>query len=585
MWARQSRNQPLQGTLGPPSVDLLSCAHGARVSFSVPDFEQRLSHLQAQLDRLEHLPPGEPGRAEQRLSLLADQFAELLRRWSVLSERQTRAASRLESDLGEWNAAGIRLQDDTAKRLVDLDTRLQREWQELRERYEAPVRRLHEDAASLTQVTIATASSAQQHFERSEARLCAIEDEIGRRLAELSRVMQGVSADIQAFRRQSPDPATEAPPLAIASGVASSDADSETVVPGALLPEPANPEALEDSRSATERFTSLERAFAEQDAERRGSEAAPATSPAVDALSERLTSLERALAEQAAERAGSLKALAKSASAIDTALERIGVVERTLGEGDRASAVSPSVDGLMERFTALERVLGERGAEMREVSQQVTRDVRVWRVAAALFALLALGSGVFAWSLRRDVKDATQLAEEVRRDRGAITDSTERELAATRDTAARELKDAVEQTARARMISEVLAAPDVVRYDLVGRDTLTGAAAQLRWSRSRGLVFSGSRIPSPPADSAYQLWLVTRAGAIRAATFTPDDTGSVTIAAPLPQAPGAIIGAMVTTEPAAGSEAPSGSPVLARQSEPATVTPPDKPDAASPVLR
>ena len=152
--------------------------------------------------------------------------------------------------------------------------------------------------------------------------------------------------------------------------------------------------------------------------------------------------------------------------------------------------------------------------------------------------------------------------EDARLERSVISDTAARETATATDAAARALKEATEQAEQAQLIGVVLAAPDVVRYDLAGRDSLAGAIAQLRWSRSRGLVFSGSRISLPPADKRYQVWLLTRAGPVKTAAFVPDDTGVVTIA--VAEAAGPIIGAMVTTEPAAGSDMPTGTAVLAR---------------------
>ena len=184
-----------------------------------------------------------------------------------------------------------------------------------------------------------------------------------------------------------------------------------------------------------------------------------------------------------------------------------------------------------------------------------------------LVAMLTLASGIVSWRLRQDVTATTTRVEDARLERSVISDTAARETATASDAAARALKEATEHAEQARPISVVLAAPDVVRYDLIGRDSLAGAIAQLRWSRSRGLVFSGSRVSLPPADNRYQVWLLTRAGPVKTAAFVPDDTGVVTIAVPFPETAGPVIGAMVTTEPAAGSDMPTGtavSPVLTR---------------------
>ena len=49
-----------------------------------------------------------------------------------------------------------------------------------------------------------------------------------------------------------------------------------------------------------------------------------------------------------------------------------------------------------------------------------------------------------------------------------------------------------------------------------------------------------------------------------AATFTPDKSGAVTVAVMPPPAPRVVLGAIVTMEMGSGSQAPSGSALLAR---------------------
>ena len=73
----------------------------------------------------------------------------------------------------------------------------------------------------------------------------------------------------------------------------------------------------------------------------------------------------------------------------------------------------------------------------------------------------------------------------------------------------------------------VRAAPDLVRYNLIGGDAAIASSAQLLWSRSRGFVFSGSRVPPLPAGSIYQVWLVTTGAPVSAGIFSPDSSGRV----------------------------------------------------------
>jgi len=113
------------------------------------------------------------------------------------------------------------------------------------------------------------------------------------------------------------------------------------------------------------------------------------------------------------------------------------------------------------------------------------------------------------------------------------------------------------------MISDVLAAPDLIRFPLVGRESVEAASGQVLWSRSRGiLVFSATGLPAPPQDSTYQVWLLTRTGAVSVATFVPDSDGRATVAA-TPKVP-PLVGAIVTMERKGGNPTPSGEPLLAR---------------------
>src|SRR5947208_100490 len=71
----------------------------------------------------------------------------------------------------------------------------------------------------------------------------------------------------------------------------------------------------------------------------------------------------------------------------------------------------------------------------------------------------------------------------------------------------------------------VLTAPDVRQIRLAGQPVAPNAAARVYWSRSRGLVFTGTNLPKAPAGRIYQLWFVTPNAAISAGLLNPDDSG------------------------------------------------------------
>ena len=456
--------------------DLVSFADGARVNSSVPDLEQRLTNLQMQMDRLRHVPASDPEPAEQRLAALTDECAEIVKAWAQTSERHARAVTRFEAHLAEWNDAGTRLQQDASQRIQELEKVIQHEWHELRQIHDEPVRQLHEHATSLTQVCIATADAAQQGFERSEARLAAIEGEVNRRLSELTRELQAVVVELRANQL------SQIPQLA---GVASAwPLDGVTRLHNQLR------------------------------------QADPLPSTSLDVMPV-VTPEQRTIA----------------------------------GMLPEAAAL------LSNRVDSLERSLAERDTHLRAAAG-TARVSRTWRaaLAAAFATLIVLAVGV-AWQLQSKIRVT---ADQAKRDAQIATDTATRQLETYRQQASRQLEEFQARAVKAQTMADILTAPDLAQYNLTGRDTLDGATAQVRWSRSRGFVFSGSLIPAPPPKTRYQLWLLTRGGAISAGTFAPDANGATTVSSqPLPIAR-PVIGAMVTLEPITGSATPTGDLVMAR---------------------
>ena len=142
-------------------------ALGHHVYQQVPELEQRLSELQAQIDRLslslhlwrqtqDHLQP-----MERRLAQLTDQCAETLDRWTVTGERHAQVVNELEARVTGWNDAEARLQHDASQRIQSLERLIEQEWTDLRRLHQEPLRELREQAASLGEVSAAAAQSAQ----------------------------------------------------------------------------------------------------------------------------------------------------------------------------------------------------------------------------------------------------------------------------------------------------------------------------------------------------------------------------------------------------------------------------------------
>jgi hypothetical protein len=427
------------------------------------------------------MPGTDLSPVEGRLSLLADECAEIVRRWNVTSERHAQAVARFEAHINEWSEAGSRLQEDASHRIQELQRLIHQEWGELKQLHEEPVRQLAEHATSLTQVCIATASTAQQGFERSEARLAAIEGELNRHLTELTRGLQAVVVELRA--NHSMQPRVESGP---------------------------SPWPLEGVARIHDQL-------------RDGTDAS-------------------------------------SGASADDAPPPPDVP----AESRPVAGLLPDAASLTVRIESLERALTDQSASAREADDRNERSTRAWRAAVAGLALLTVVAGAFAWRLSENVGFANAQAEQARQERDTANAEASRQMAAMREQAVQQIEEARRRLDRAQIVGNVLAAPDVIRYNLVGRAALRGASAQVHWSPSQGLVFSGSGMPAAAAGSTYKVWLLTRAGAVGAGTFDPDGAGTATVAGPPPALPRAVISAFVTLEPKAGSETPSGTALLAR---------------------
>jgi len=429
--------------------------------------EQRLSSLQAQIDDLRHPATDDVPPLERRLATLTEYTDGILKRWAATADRHARAVSQLESHLREIGDVGHRLQQDAAQRLDDLERVVQQEWSALRDMHEAPVRQLVEQAATLTEVCVATANSAQHGFDRAEGRLAALESDFHRTTAELTREMQVLLIEVRQLSASGPRQLTGDAPSWPLEGV--------TRLHQQLRESSTGPRALHP---------------AALDA------AGDATAPPVDADS-----------------AGPVAA----------------------PEQIRPAAVPAAA------------------------AQQGSSSVGVMVTAIAIVVIVG---AVVVWRLQRDVRAASQQAEQSQA-QSRIAEQASRTAAEKQAAADQQLVVARDLASRAQTIGDVLAAPDLVRYSLTNPGSLPAASGQVLWSRSRGFVFSASGLPAPPADATYQIWLLTRGGPVNAATFVPDDGGRVTVTTAL-NIPRPVIGAIVTTERTNGASTPTGDPVLAR---------------------
>jgi flagellar basal body-associated protein FliL len=193
------------------------------------------------------------------------------------------------------------------------------------------------------------------------------------------------------------------------------------------------------------------------------------------------------------------------------------------------------------------------------------RRARTWYAVSAVLVLAIAAVAALALSFYNKASLAAQRASDAQQRAERIASAAAERIEAARQNAATQITQARDQASKAQVTADVLAASDLVRFNLAGGDSTVRMSAQLLWSRSRGMVFSASRLSPLRAGAVYQIWLVTAGDPVSAATVVPDPSGRVTFATDEPpNVPRPLIGVRVTVESAPGSQAPSGPTVLAR---------------------
>lgn len=234
------------------------------------------------------------------------------------------------------------------------------------------------------------------------------------------------------------------------------------------------------------------------------------------------------------------------------------VPRQSLPPGNEPAVVENPITSLSPPVTS------DESRPLVEVSADARMDRR-WYAAVAALALVAGVSVIFAMLFYRQADSAAARASQAQQHAEQIATAADERIEEARQDAATRIAQARETASKAQVTSDVLAAPDLVRFNLTGGNATTRFSAQLLWSRSRGMVFSGSRLPALPAGSTYQIWLLTGGKSVSGGTFAPDDSGRVTAATDTPpNVPPPITGVRVTLEPEPGRTEPSGTIVLAR---------------------
>ena len=201
--------------------------------------------------------------------------------------------------------------------------------------------------------------------------------------------------------------------------------------------------------------------------------------------------------------------------------------------------------------TGMDAVAEPKGSALHEGSALVapTSPRLPWLVAAAAL-VVAIGTGIYAYTLRAELQTVRQLA-------AAATERV--------DTLRTELMRLRQDSTRLQQVVNVINAPDVREARLTGTGPAQGASGLALWSPAAGLVFNARRLPPVDPGRGYELWAIPTGGnpiSLGMIATSPDGTASHT--APLPPTVNVEIVA-VTIEQAGGSPTgqPLGQPVLA----------------------
>lgn len=228
-----------------------------------------------------------------------------------------------------------------------------------------------------------------------------------------------------------------------------------------------------------------------------------------------------------------------------------------------------SAAGLSARMESLEREVTIERQEVHDTATRAEKLGRTGRAAIGLLGLAIFGAAIVGIVAQRQMnarldEAATRVAAAERQAQSATT-AANQQIAATRADAERQIAQARQTALEAGIVGNVLAAPDLVRFNLVGTDRAPRAYAQVLWSRSRGLVLSAALLPALADGTTYQIWLLSDSGPASAGTVTPDGSGRASFAVENPaNLPRAVNGVSVTIESGGPKTTPSSSLVLVR---------------------
>ncbi len=160
------------------------------------DLRLQLEHVHVALQQLRQTQESMHG-LETRLADMTRDCAGILDRWAKNDEKHAAAVVELHSRLSEWNDIERRLLNESTTRIHQFERSLQHEWGALKQSHEEPIRQLDAQTTRITEACLTAVDQALRGFERAEARLTTLEQELHREMGTLAREVREALADVR----------------------------------------------------------------------------------------------------------------------------------------------------------------------------------------------------------------------------------------------------------------------------------------------------------------------------------------------------------------------------------------------------
>lgn len=160
------------------------------------DLQIQVEQVNLALRQLRHTQESLSG-LETRLGEMTRECAGILDRWAKNDERHATAVVELHSRLSEWNDIERRLLNESTTRIHQFERSLTHEWQAIRQSHEEPLRQIEAQTARVTEACLTAVDQALKGFDRAEARLGTLEQDLQREMSTLTRDVREAVAELR----------------------------------------------------------------------------------------------------------------------------------------------------------------------------------------------------------------------------------------------------------------------------------------------------------------------------------------------------------------------------------------------------